>query len=129
MNVHWWVAGTLLVAVLAASAWPPWRSALTRQDPRLFDSAGEFSRHRAGAYTMTSVSAGWCSSALVVATWEQVAAQAVSLSADIDTAYVCVLRGTRTWYWQRGRMLDTIAAAGEDGHDPPRPSTGGRRRP
>ncbi|MFC4536928.1 hypothetical protein [Sphaerisporangium dianthi] len=129
MNVHWWVAGTLLTAMLAASAWPPWRSVLTRQDPRLFENAGEYSRDGAGAYTLTSVTAGWCSSALIMATWEQVAAQAVALSADTDTAYVCVLRGTRTWYWQRGRMIGAIVAAGEGDHDPPRPSTGGRQRP
>ncbi|MEV7970181.1 hypothetical protein AB0O34_29975 [Sphaerisporangium sp. NPDC088356] len=120
MNVHWWIAGTLLLALLAASAWPPWRTILTRyQQPRLLGSVSEIAPDDVTPYTLTSVTAGWCDSTLVTATWDQVAEHAATRSTEIDTAYVCVLQGVRMWCWQRGLMTDAIADAPEDDHSPP----------
>ncbi|WP_203992552.1 hypothetical protein [Sphaerisporangium rufum] len=119
MNVHWWIAGTSLLTLLAASVWPPWRAVLTRTRPHLFGGITEMAPDDGPEpYTMTSVSAGWCTTTLVMATWEQVAEHAARRSADADTSYVCVLRGTREWYWQQGRLTDAIASSGEDHHPP-----------
>ncbi|WP_424536418.1 hypothetical protein ACOZ38_42035 [Sphaerisporangium viridialbum] len=121
MNVHWWIAGTLLLALLAASAWPPWQTILTRyQQPRLLGSVTEITPDDASPYTLTSVTTGLRDSTLIVATWDQIAAHAAKRSTDTDTAYVCVLQGVRMWYWQRGRMTDAIADASVDDHRPPR---------
>ncbi|MEU8270934.1 protein kinase [Sphaerisporangium sp. NPDC049002] len=61
MNVHWWIAGTLLLALLAASAWPPWQNILTRYErPRLLGSVIEIAPDDVTPYTLTRVTAGWC---------------------------------------------------------------------
>ncbi|MER8027329.1 hypothetical protein, partial [Glutamicibacter protophormiae] len=109
MSVHLWVAGALLM-LLVALAWPPWRTLLFRHQPRLFDGVETVSG-TAGAYTLTIVGAEWCTTTQITAGWDQVAAQAAKRSTDSGTAYVCVLQGVREWYWQCGRMTGAITDA------------------
>ncbi|MGI5162010.1 hypothetical protein [Microbispora sp. CA-102843] len=107
-----WCIEVALLGLLAASAWPPSRAGLTRQQPRLLGDVveAEFDQHLR-LYVLTHVRADGSTTTPLVADWDQITAYAAQCSSEIGTLYVCVLHGVQKWYWQWGLMTDAPADA------------------
>ncbi|WP_440072229.1 hypothetical protein [Streptosporangium sp. OZ121] len=116
MNAHLWITGTLLIP-LAGLAWPAWLTFLFWHRPQLLDGV-ETMFDKIEVYTLVSVGAERCTTTLITATWDQVAAQAVKRSTEIGSVYVCVLHGVREWYWQYGRMTNVVIGEHKDDRRP-----------
>ncbi|MFC0866342.1 hypothetical protein ACFHYQ_29020 [Sphaerimonospora cavernae] len=115
MTLDLWVEAVLL-GLLTVSAWPRWRAGLIRRQPCLISdiAEAEFDQHTQ-MYVLTSVRAGRSTTTPVIATWDQITAYAAKCSTDIDTLYVCVVRGAQKWYWRYGLMADALTCSGTDG--------------
>ncbi|MEU9832243.1 hypothetical protein AB0D67_11975 [Streptosporangium sp. NPDC048047] len=71
MNAHWWITGTSLLTLLAASARPRWRVFLTRPEHRLSGGLTEVAPDDTEPSAVRRVNTGWRTTTPIMAIWDQ----------------------------------------------------------